>query len=205
MKAAAPKLVLASQSPRRAELLTQMGLPFEVVVADIDESRQAGESPHAYVERLAVGKAETGWALAGEDAVVIGADTVVVLEGEILGKPANVEASREMLEALSGRVHTVFTGVHVYTGERGLSAVVQSDVTFRKLSAYDIEQYCLTGEGADKAGSYGIQGIGGILVERIEGSFSAVMGLPVLETERLLRELDIDTWSMRSRWQKNSL
>ena len=140
----------------------------------------------------------------GEDLVVIGADTIVLLDGEILGKPRSLKDGAAMLGRLSGRTQEVFSGVAVVHDDVLESTVVVSKVTFKTLSDSDITAYLATGEGADKAGSYGIQGIGGIFVERLEGSFSAVMGLPVHETEALLQSLEIDTWSMRSQWLKNS-
>ena len=202
-------LILASQSPRRAELLTQMGLPYEVHVADIDESRLSDESPSAYVERLAREKCVRGIELAksasaaagAEFSAAIGADTIVLLDDEILGKPRGLTEGTAMLRRLSGRTHEVLSGVAVGDGVRLESTVVSSRVTFRSLDEAEIAAYWATGEGADKAGSYGIQGIGGILVERLEGSFSAVMGLPVQETEALLQSLDVDTWSLRSSYK----
>ena len=213
-------LVLASASPRRSELLRQMALPFSVVIADIDESRLPGEVPAAYVERLAQEKSQAGYRLAAEQAsasvnagqnagearnIVLGADTIVVLDDEILGKPRGLTESTAMVTRLSGRTHQVFTGVAAFDGQRLESQVVVSEVTFQRMSEADIQAYVASGEGMDKAGSYGIQGIGGIFVERIEGSFSAVMGLPVAETEALLTSLNMDTWSMRNQWLKNSL
>ena len=198
-------LILASQSPRRAELLTQMGLPYEVHVADIDESRLSDESPSAYVERLAREKCVRGIELAkasgAEFLAAVGADTIVLLDDEILGKPRGLTEGTAMLRRLSGRTHEVLSGVAVGDGVRLESTVVSSRVTFRSLDEAEIAAYWATGEGADKAGSYGIQGIGGILVERLEGSFSAVMGLPVRETEALLQSLDVDTWSLRSSYK----
>lgn len=199
------QLILASQSPRRAELLTQMGLPYEVHVADIDESRLSDEPPSAYVERLAREKCVRGLELAkassAEFFAAVGADTIVLLDDEILGKPRGLTEGTAMLRRLSGRTHEVLSGVAVGDGVRLESTVVSSRVTFRSLDEAEIAAYWATGEGADKAGSYGIQGIGGILVERLEGSFSAVMGLPVQETEALLQSLDVDTWSLRSSYK----
>jgi septum formation protein len=193
------RLVLASQSPRRAELLRQIGLPFDVHVTDVDETKLADESPEEYVERLAQEKCHAGWQLSKADSpvAVIGADTIVLLGDELLGKPGGLNEGKAMLTRLAGKTHTVLSGVAVSNGQRLESTVVSSAVTFKALSRQDIDAYIATGEGQDKAGSYGIQGIGGIFVERIEGSFSAVMGLPVQETEALLRTLNIDTWGMR--------
>ncbi|NKC00916.1 MAG: septum formation inhibitor Maf [Pseudomonadales bacterium] len=194
------RLVLASQSPRRAELLGQIGLPFDVYVTDVDETRLDNEPSEDYVRRLAQEKCLAGWQLSKADrpAAVIGADTIVLLGDEILGKPRGLNEGKAMLAKLAGNTHTVLSGVAVSNGQCLESTVVASAVTFTALSQHDIDAYSATGEGGDKAGSYGIQGIGGIFVERIEGSFSAVMGLPVQETEALLRTLNIDTWSMRS-------
>ncbi len=198
---ATPDLVLASASPRRAELLTQMGLPVTTVVTAMDETRLPGEAPVAYVRRLSEGKAKLGFR---PGSVSIGSDTIVLIDNEILGKPAGPIEGKAMLARLAGRSHEVVTGVSVYDGRTHATDHVTSTVWFRALDAAEIAAYWDTGEGRDKAGSYGIQGIGGILVERIEGSFSAVMGLPVHETEALLKSLNVDTWDMRKRWLKNS-
>ena len=194
-------LILASGSPRRAELLASIGLPFTTVVTDADESRHAGESPHDYVWRLSEDKARLGFR---RGSVSIGSDTIVLKDDEILGKPSGPGAGRTMLKSLSGRAHEVFTGVSAFDGTRFATCVVVSSVWFKRLTNNEIDYYLATGEGNDKAGSYGIQGIGGILVERIEGSFSGVMGLPVQQTEAMLEALNIDTWGIRNRWLKNS-
>ncbi len=188
------ELVLASASPRRRELLTQIGLEFEVVVPAVDESRDADESPTAYVERLARTKARAGFR---PGAVALGADTTVTVDAEVLGKPTDRAAGIAMLRRLSGRSHEVHTAVAVWDGERLYSEVVTSEVWFRPISQPEAEWYWGTGEPADKAGGYGIQGLGAIFVERLEGSYSAVVGLPLEQTERLLRRLELDTWSMR--------
>lgn len=188
------QLILASASPRRRQLLTQIGLRFDVVVTDIDESRLAGESPDAYVERLAIGKARAGHR---GDGVAIGSDTIVLVDDEILGKPRGPKESKDMLQRLSGRSHQVKTSVAVHDGERTESIVVTTRVMFRQISETEIDAYLQTGEGRDKAGGYGIQGIGSIFASSIEGSYSAVVGLPLAETEALLRMLNIDTWSAR--------
>ena len=196
-----PELILASRSPRRAELLTQMGLPFTTVVTDMDETRLPGEAPVAYVRRLSEGKAKLGFR---PGSVSIGSDTIVLVDDEILGKPDGPTQGQAMLTRLAGRSHEVVTGVSVYDGRNHATDHVTSTVWFRRMDAAEIAAYWHTGEGRDKAGSYGIQGIGGILVERIEGSFSAVMGLPVHETDVLLKSLNVDTWGIRKRWLKNS-
>ena len=186
--------MLASSSPRRAELLRQIGLQFEVVVTDVDERTRQHESPAAYVERLAVAKAK---AAHRPGAVALGADTTVTIDNEILGKPCGLKEGVAMLTKLSGRSHQVLTGVAVFDGERLESCVVTTTVHFRPISEAEAQSYWRTGEPSDKAGGYGIQGIGGIFAERLEGSYSAVVGLPLEQTERLLRKLDIDTWSTR--------
>lgn len=188
------QLILASASPRRRELLTQIGLRFEVVVTDVDESRLTGESPDAYVERLAISKAQAGHRGAG---VAIGSDTIVLVDDEILGKPGGPKEGKAMLQRLSGRSHQVKTGVAVHDSERTESVVVTTRVMFRDISEAEIDAYVQTGEGRDKAGGYGIQGIGSIFASSIEGSYSAVVGLPLAETEALLRMLNVDTWRAR--------
>lgn len=189
-----PRIILASRSPRRAELLTAMGLVFEVRAADIDESRRGREAPEDYVVRLALGKAQ---AVAAPGRLVIGADTAVVLDEQILGKPADRAHGAAMLMALQGRTHRVMTGVAVVGAQQARTCCVVTEVTFRAVDRREAEAYAATGEGADKAGGYGIQGIGGIFAEGIRGSYSAVVGLPLLETEQLLREAGLDTWRER--------
>ena len=192
------RLVLASASPRRQMLLQQMGLVFEVRVTDVDEGVMQDESPAHYVERLAVAKAQAGYSSPNEGRdVFIGADTTVSVDDEILGKPCGQSEGVAMLMRLSGRAHEVLTGVAVYDGEQLESCVVVSKVHFRRISEVEATAYWQTGEPMDKAGGYGIQGIGGIFAERLEGSYSAVVGLPVEQTEKLLRLLNIDTWSTR--------
>ena len=179
----APRVILASQSPRRRELLTLVGITHEVRPADIDESYFAGEQPLGHAERLARGKAE---AVHAPDAIVIGSDTIVVVDGDVLGKPKSKDDARVMLRRLSGRSHVVITAVAVaYHGELR-SAVEQVDVTFRSLSDEEIDAYIETGEPMDKAGSYGIQGFGATIVERVNGDYFAVMGLPLNRLVRLI-------------------
>ncbi|ABL98680.1 nucleoside triphosphate pyrophosphatase [Shewanella amazonensis] len=186
-------LVLASQSPRRRELLAQAGLgvagfSFERVNPDIDETPLVGESPANYVARLAVEKAKAGLALCGhiQAPVVLGSDTIVVLDGALLGKPGDKADAVAMLNALSGREHEVMTAVALTDGDRTLCDTVTTKVRFADLSRQDILAYVDTGEPMDKAGAYGIQGLGGVFVEAIDGSYSAVVGLPLVESRRLL-------------------
>jgi septum formation protein len=182
------RVVLASQSPRRRELLTLVGIPHEVVPADIDETPFPHEAPAAYTERLAREKVA---AVADRfpDAVTIGSDTTVVIGGELLAKPEDEADARRMLRLLSGRTHTVHTAVAVCRGDRVASGVEDVAVTFRSLGDDEIAAYVATREPMDKAGAYGIQGYGAALVERIEGDFFGVMGLPVRLVLGLLEEV----------------
>lgn len=189
-------LYLASGSPRRRELLTQIGVPFLTQIAPIDENALPDEPPRAYVERLARAKAQAGLAAldAVPDARVLGADTTVVLDGRILGKPADRADALATLQALSGRSHEVLTAVALASRERLLSQVVTSQVTFRPLSQAEIEAYWASGEPQDKAGSYAIQGLAAVFVSHLQGSYSAVVGLPLCETAALLAEFAIPCW-----------
>ena len=183
-------IYLASRSPRRQELLAQIGVKFEVMEADVDESVADGESPRAYVERLARAKAEAGWRRVERAnlprAPVLGADTTVAVDGRILGKPADGKEAAEMLAALSGRLHEVLTAVAVKHDSRLESAVSVSEVRFKTLSKEEIARYVATGECEDKAGAYGIQGHAARFVAELRGSFSGVVGLPLYETAQLL-------------------
>jgi septum formation protein len=189
-------LYLASGSPRRRELLTQIAVPFLTQIAPIDENALPGETPIAYVERLARAKAQAGLAALSDtaDAVVLGADTAVVLDGRILGKPADRDDALATLSALSGRSHQVLTAVALVSRERLESRVVTSQVTFRALSQAEIEAYWASGEPQDKAGCYGIQGLAAVFVSQLQGSYSAVVGLPLCETAALLAEFAIPCW-----------
>ena len=187
-------LYLASGSPRRRELLTQIGVPFSVVSAPIDETPLPGESAPAYVERLARAKAAAGLASLAGPAVVLGADTAVVLDGRILGKPENREAALTMLADLSGREHQVLTAVALDDGQRVHSLCVTSKVSFRTIGADEAQRYWASGEPADKAGSYAIQGLGAVFVTGLVGSYSAVVGLPLSETADLLGQFGIACW-----------
>ena len=189
-------LHLASASPRRRELLAQIGVPFVTLIASIDETALPGEPAERYVERLAREKALAGLAALSDpaDAVVLGADTAVVLDGRILGKPADRAECLATLAALSGREHQVLTAVALASAQRIESRVVASRVRFRPLCAGEVEAYWATGEPCDKAGSYGIQGLAAVFVSQIEGSYSAVVGLPLCETAQLLEEFGIPCW-----------
>ena len=182
----APHVILASASPRRRELLALIGIAHEVRPADIDESYLEGETPHAHAERLAREKA-AAIAAADPEAVTIGSDTIVVVDGRVLGKPRDVAHAQEMLRMLSGRSHEVMTGVATTWRGRTLSGVETVGVTFRELDAGDIDGYIATGEPMDKAGAYGIQGFGATIVTRVHGDYFAVMGLPL---NRLVRQLE---------------
>lgn len=187
------KLILASKSPRRAEILRNAGIAFEVQAAHVNEARRPRESAHTYVRRLATAKAR---AVAEHlkrkkrHAIVIGADTVVLAQGEILGKPADVKEARRMLRLLSGRTHQVLTGVSMVSQPSGreIHHVETTRVKFLKISSADIDDYIATGEPFDKAGAYGIQGIGGRFVASIEGCYFNVMGLPLARVWSMLRD-----------------
>jgi septum formation protein len=180
------RLVLASGSPRRRELLARLGLEFDVVHPDVDESVKPGEAPVDHVRRLAADKADTVSRLR-PDVIVLAADTTVDVDGEILGKPLDDGDARAMLRALSGRTHQVHTGVAVRRGALTIHEVVTSDVTFAPLSESTIEWYVATGEPLDKAGAYAVQGQGAVLVELVRGSTTNVVGLPLHAVMRLLR------------------
>ncbi len=184
-------LHLASRSPRRAELLRLVGVNFVLVDVDVDERQQAGEAPVDYVRRVALDKARAGSGQLAARAVVLAADTTVSVDGEIFGKPRDEADGRAMLMRLSGRWHEVFTAVVVAVDGRYDIEVVRTRVEFRVLEAAAITAYWRSGEPADKAGAYGIQGLGGALVKRIEGSYGAVVGLPLCETVALLEKVGI--------------
>jgi septum formation protein len=184
------QVVLASASPRRRELLTQIGVEFTVSPADIDETVRAGESPEDYVLRMAITKAQQGFASLVEPAascpLVLGADTAVVLDGQILGKPRDQADAEYMLACLSGRTHRVMSAVAVTDGERLASRLSVTAVTFRELRSGESTTYWQSGEPRDKAGAYAIQGRGGLFVRELQGSYSGVVGLPLFETAELL-------------------
>jgi septum formation protein len=211
-------LILASASPRRAELLRSAGYTFDVVVADVDESIRPGESPSIYVRRLAADKsaaamgratpglkacatsvgtdvlrasqgAKVAQAFRPADVIILGADTTVVVDGEILGKPRDDQDGREMLRRLSGKTHQVMTGVSLRQGAFEVGRVETSSVEFRALTDEDIAWYVASGEGRDKAGGYAIQGLASRFIPSISGSYSNVVGLPVAAVDELLRSL----------------
>jgi septum formation protein len=181
-----PPIVLASQSPRRAELIARLGLDFDIEPADIDESYRPGETPPEHAERLAREKAEKV-ASTHRHALVVGSDTIVVIDGDVLGKPRDREQAVEMLMRLSGRDHEVCTGIAVAMDGRVESGLERVRVRFRTLDRRACEEYVATGEPMDKAGSYGIQGYGSAIVECIEGDYFAVMGLPVVRMLTLVQ------------------
>jgi len=183
------QVVLASASPRRRELLDQIGVRFTVSPADIDETVRAGESPEAYVLRMAVTKAQQGYACLPHPAagcLVMGADTAVVLDGKILGKPRDQADAEYMLACLSGRTHRVLSAVAVTDGRRLETRLSVTEVTLRELRPGESTAYWLSGEPHDKAGAYAIQGRGALFVRELRGSYSGVVGLPLFETAELL-------------------
>jgi len=185
------RLILASASPRRRELLTQAGYVFDVEPAEIDETPHAQETPGAYVQRLAEEKAQA--VLAKHAAfhgklIVLGADTTVVCGGEILAKPESAADARRMLRLLSGRTHQVLTGVAAATREGVVSAVESTEVVFAEIPEAELERYCATAEPLDKAGAYGIQGYAARWIPRIEGDYFNVMGLPIARVVRVMEQ-----------------
>jgi septum formation protein len=187
---------LASGSPRRRELLQQIGVSFRVVGTTIDEAVQPAEAAPAYVARLAAAKAEAGWTRSrgAHPAPVLAADTAVVLDGKILGKPADRQDAEGMLRQLSGRTHEVLTAVALRTAAGLQSRMSRSEVTFRAIAAAEARAYWETGEPRDKAGAYAIQGRAAVFVADLRGSFSGVMGLPLFETAELLHEAGVAHW-----------
>jgi septum formation protein len=185
-------IVLASASPRRQALLQQIGVRFRQRTAEIDETPLDNETAQEYVVRLALAKAQAVRRQSGSvELPVLGADTAVVADGRLLGKPADLAHARDMLQRLSGRRHRVLSAVALVRQDRQAVSVSESSVWFRELSENDIVSYWKTGEPRDKAGAYGIQGLGAIFVERLEGSYSGVMGLPLYETAQLLQDFGI--------------
>lgn len=184
------RVILASSSPRRRQLLDLIGIRHEVLPSDVDETLNAGELPELYCERLARAKA-TVIADANRDALVVGADTIVVIDGLILGKPQDAGEAERMLGMLSGRSHTVMTAVAVSLEGKLVSGVEIVDVTFLPIDDNEIRSYVGTGEPMDKAGAYGIQGYGATIVRRIDGDYFAVMGLSLVRLVSLLREVGV--------------
>ncbi len=193
-RAPQPRLVLASASPRRRELLRQLGVDFTQRALDLPEQATPDEKPRAYVERLARAKAEQGWQKlrTGQPLLVLGADTEVVLRGSVLGKPADQESALAMLGRLGGRTHEVLTAVALCDGRRTRCLLSASRVRLRRITTAEAEAYWASGEPAGKAGGYAIQGRGALFVEHLEGSYSGVMGLPLYETAALLREFGLN-------------
>lgn len=194
-----PALFLASASPRRRELLTQIGVPFSLLSVSIDETPGMAEAPDAYVQRLAREKALAGLAQVDQDsACVLGADTTVVLDQQILGKPADKADALAMLQALSGREHQVMTAIALANGAGCEVRLVCSRVRFRPIGVDEAERYWASGEPQDKAGGYAIQGWGAVFVSSLEGSYSAVVGLPLCETAQLLEAYGLRYWCKSS-------
>jgi len=184
------KVVLASSSPRRRELLNLIGIAHEVRPANLDESMRPRETPRRHAERLARDKA-SAIAMRDPDLITIAADTIVVINRKVLGKPADKEDAARMLAMLSGREHTVITAVAVSRGKKLRSAIEEVKVKVRRLREDEIEAYIATGEPMDKAGAYGIQGYGATIVERVEGDYFAVMGLPLVRLVGLMRDVGV--------------
>ena len=189
-----PKIYLASASPRRRELLQQIGVEFEVIKLNVDESQLEDEAPLAYVERVARAKAETGWQAILEQKKsqrpVMGADTAVIIDRTILGKPRDAQHAKTMLAMLSGKTHQVITSVAVVKKNDIIIKTSINEVTFTQLEQQRIAWYVDTGEGIDKAGGYAVQGLAALFIERISGSYSGIMGLPLWETGQLLNQIN---------------
>ena len=180
-------IILASNSPRRRELLAQIGIrDFQILSPDVDETVEPGLSPARMVEALSLRKAQAAAGRAGAEDLILAADTVVALDGRVLGKPRDQEEAFAMLSALSGREHRVYTGVTVLGGGQAATEHEETAVAFRALSPEEIRDYIATGEPMDKAGAYGIQGVGALLVQGIRGDYCNVVGLPVFRLGRML-------------------
>ena len=189
-------IILASQSPRRKELMGQIGLKFKVISPNVDEHMEGNPSPAQLVEELSLRKAQAVRAGADEDDLIIAADTVVVLDGAVLGKPEDEREAFAMLSALSGNSHRVYTGVTVLQGDRAVTGHEETRVTFRELEPEEISHYIATGEPMDKAGAYGIQGLGALLVSGIDGDYFNVMGLPVFRLGQMLTGFGVDVLAL---------
>ncbi|MDA7746254.1 Maf-like protein [Psychromonas sp.] len=181
------KLLLASNSPRRGELLSQINIEYERISASIDETKQAEESSEQYVQRLALEKAQAGWQKNEQQGLVLGADTIVVCDDIVIEKPTDKNHAHKMMTLLSGNTHRVLTAVALVSNQQQAVKLVSTEVTFKKLTKQEISDYWETGEPQDKAGGYGIQGIAGQFVTHISGSYSAVVGLPLYETAELIK------------------
>ena len=192
-------IILASQSPRRKELMGQIGLKFKVVSPNVDEHVEGNPSPAQLVEELSLRKAQAVARQAGEDELIIAADTVVALGGVGLGKPKKERDAFSMLSALSGNRHYVYTGVTIIQGGRTETQHEVTTVTFRELEPDEISHYIATGEPMDKAGAYGIQGLGALLVSNIDGDYFNVMGLPVYRLGRMLAGFGVDLLALAAR------
>lgn len=188
-------LLLASASPRRSDLLQQMGVGFTVLAVDIDESRHGDEPPVDYVSRLAMEKARAGYLRQEAKLPSLGADTIVVFDGQIFGKPQDQEQAATMLMTLSGKLHSVITAVAVDNGTSTEIRISETRVKFRTITESECLTYWNTGEPEGKAGAYAIQGRGGVFVEKLEGSYSGVVGLPLAETEQLLKLFSVPLWN----------
>jgi len=187
-----PQFYLASKSPRRQELLSQIGLQFSVVSVDVPELHEEGEPAESFVKRLALDKARAGWALANQPAwPVMGADTIVVVDEHILGKPTDRDDAVAMLARLSGREHQVMTAVAMVNSDKSVVILSNNKVTMRETLEAERMAYCATGEADDKAGAYAIQGQAAAFISHLDGSYSGVMGLPLYETTKLLEDFDI--------------
>lgn len=189
-----PQVFLASASPRRRELLAQIGVPCMQAATQVDEQVRSGEPAADYVQRIAADKATAGARAAPAGAVVLAADTAVVVDEQILGKPEDAADAARMLALLSARSHQVMTAVSLACGAERASCLVSSEVRFRAISAAEIAAYWQTGEPQDKAGGYAIQGLGAVFVAGIQGSYSAVVGLPLRETADLLARFGVSCW-----------
>ncbi len=192
------QIILASASPRRAELLQQIGIKAKVHAVDIDEAQKSGEAVLDYVQRLAMEKAQCGYAVMSKGGInekenlpVLGSDTIVEIDGSILGKPESRQHAKKMLQQLSAKKHFVHTSVAIVTNNKKLCLINSSEVFFERLDENVIDRYVATGEADDKAGAYAIQGIAAQFIKRINGSYSGVMGLPLYETAKLLKQCGV--------------
>lgn len=194
MTADVPRLYLASQSPRRAQLLRQIAINFKTLLVSVDETPLVDEPAEYYVQRLAIAKARAGWVQVEQQKLpqlpVLGADTAVICENEILGKPADRSQGLAMLRSLSGKRHQVMTGVCFCLGEQQWSTVNITEVTFRNISNQELSDYWDSGEPEGKAGAYAIQGRAAIFIKQLTGSYSSVVGLPLFETSQLLNDVE---------------